>query len=260
MHSAQLRSRFSNVIVSDIVPDNIALARQLLSSPSSTSENGEGGGFSFRAADISSTANIPAGSIDLVFAANVMHFAEPQAEAMKAIAYQLRSGGTFAAALFGPARFADPAVQHLWERISFAGGRELLRVAGDKEKTIRVMARTEGKYSVAPLDGDLFVPGGKRVYLNMTEGGIQGMLPPEERHRNAEPSYVGVDDVEVFEEDEAWNFEMDLDGVKEHFGSFPFISQFPEAFTELYRELEEMKEKGPFKGWYPVTIILATRR
>lgn len=256
VHSSHLRSRFSTVIVSDLIPENTALARQLLC-PGGDSEKE---GFTFRAADLSDTSDIPRGSVDLVLAANVMHFADPQEGAMQAVAYQLKSGGTFAAALFGPARFCDEKMQDLWERVSYAGGKELLRVAGDVEKTVGVMARTQGRYDVAPLDPGLFLPGGRRIYLNMGKGGIQGMLPPEEAQRNKEPSYVGVDDVEVFEEDEGWKFEMDLKAVKEHFGSFPFISQFPEAFTELYQELEGMKKRQPFKGHYPVTIILATRR
>jgi SAM-dependent methyltransferase len=252
VYAKQLRSRFSHVIVSDIVPENIELARHRLH------DNAEG--FSFRAAALQDADNIPAGSVDMVFAANVMHFPEPQDKAMKAVAHQLRPGGTFFAAVFGPARFRDAELQDLWARVSNEGGRQLLKRAEDPEKTIRIMARTQDSYNVAPLDPALFAPGALRIHLNMGQGGVQGMLPPEEAHRNTEPNYSGDDDVDVHEDDEGWSFETDLAGVKEHFNSFPFISQFPDAFTALYQELGGMAHKAPFQGYFPVKIILATRR
>ena len=65
----------------------------------------------------------------------------------------------------------------------------------------------------------------------MGRGGIQGLLPPEEAHRNTEPNYTGPEDVEIYEDEEGWSFESGLAGVKEHFGWFPFVSQFPDALA-----------------------------
>jgi len=248
-----LRSRFSHVIISDIVPENVSSASsRLKDSP----------GFSFRVAKLQDASDIPPGSVDLVFATNVMHFAEPQGSAMATIARQLRPGGTFAAALFGPATLRDPRLQNLWARISQQGGRELLKIADDPDQTVRVMARTQGPYNVAPLSTELFRPGALRIHINMREGGILGMLPPEEAHRDTEPSFNGPDDVEVHvEEEEAWSFETGLEGIKQHFASFPFVSQFPGAFDGLYRELEALLGDGaPVRGYFPVKVILATRR
>jgi SAM-dependent methyltransferase len=255
VYATQLRARFSHVIVSDIVPANVDLARRRLRNAP---------GFSFRVAALEDADDIAPGSVDMVFAANVMHFPDPQAGAMAAIARQLRSGGTFCAAVFGPARFRDAKLQDLWARISERGGRQLLlRDRADeaaRTKTISIMARTQGMYNVAPLDPALFRPGALRIHLNMREGGVQGMLPPEEAHRNSEPEYTGPDDVVVHETDQGWDFEMDVAGVKEHFHSFPFITQFPGAFTDLYEELEAMAAGPAFKGSFPVKIILGTRR
>ncbi|MCJ1399416.1 hypothetical protein MMC11_002618 [Xylographa trunciseda] len=251
-YAQRLRSRFAHAIVSDIVPENVELARTRLRGTE---------GFSFRAARVEDADDIPAGSVDMVFATNMMHFPDPQDVAMGAIARQLRPGGTFAAALFGPARFHDAALQDLWARISYQGGRQLLKTVDDPAQTIRVMARTQDTYNVAPLGPELFEPGAQRVHLNMGKGGIQGMLPPEEAGRNTEPSYTGPGDVEVHEDEEGWSFETDLAGVKEHFGSFPFVSQFPDAFTDLYRELDDLLVDGrPVEGYVPVKVILATRR
>ncbi|KUI60116.1 hypothetical protein VP1G_07325 [Cytospora mali] len=249
-YAQQLRSRFSHVIVSDIVPENVELARNRLGTD----------GFSYRAARVEEADDIPAGSVDMVFAANVMHFPDQQA-AMAAVARQLRPGGTFACSLFGPARFEDAALQALWTRISHQGGRELLKGADRPEETIRVMARTQDRYNVAPLDTEVFLPGARRVHLNMGRGGIVGLLPPEEAHRNMEPDYSGPDDVEIIEDEEGWSFETDLDGVKEHINSFPFVAGHPEALADLFRELEDMLGDGRLvQGYWPAKIILATRR
>lgn len=249
-YALRLRAEFDHVMVSDIVPRNIELAEQRLKGKD---------GFSFRAAELQKVDDIEPGSVDMVFAANVMHFPEAQADAMRAIARQLRPGGTFMAAVFGPARFIDPKLQKLWSRISYQGGRELLQVVEDPTSTIGIMARTQDGYNVAPLDGELFAPGAQRINVNMKNGGVLGMLPPDESFRNTEPCYTGPDDVEIHEEDDGWNFETDLAGVKEHFDSFPFISQFPQAFKSLYEELDTLKDSGPFQGYFPVKIILATR-
>lgn len=260
-YAPHLRSRFSHVIISDIVPSNIASARKRLGESTSS-------GYTFRVAPLTSASDITPGSVDLIFATNVMHFAEPQDEAMAVIARQLRSGGTFAAALFGPATLRDDKLQDIWRRISQQGGRELLKVADDVQATIRVMARTQGGYNVAPLDTELFLPGALRVHINMGKGegggGILGMLPEEEAHRDVEGRYEGVEDVEVWVEDEEedWSFEADLEGVKEHFGSFPFVSGFPGKFDGLFEELERRVKElgGKVGGYFPVKVILATRR
>ncbi|KAK8104561.1 uncharacterized protein PG998_011594 [Apiospora kogelbergensis] len=252
-YAQRLRARFVHVIVSDIVPANVELARAHLQGLN---------GFSFRTARLEDASDIPAGSVDMVFAANVMHFAEPQDAAMEAVARQLRPGGTFAAATFGPARFADePRLQDLWGRISREGGRRLLASVDDPAATARVLARVEGAYNVAPLSPELFAPGALRVHLNMEHGGIEGVLPPESRHLDTEPIFTGPDDVETFEVEEGWGFEMDLAGVKEHFASFPFVSKFPDVFMEMYKELDELLADGRrVKGHFPAKIILATRR
>ncbi|KAK8045577.1 hypothetical protein PG993_005601 [Apiospora rasikravindrae] len=251
-YSQRLRSKFSHVIVSDIVPANVELARARLRGLD---------GFSFRTAKLEDADDIPAGSVDMVFATSVMHFPDPQEAAMEAIARQLRPGGTFAAATFGPARFRDTDLQDLWDRISLEGGRRLLGSVDDPATTAKSMARTQGRYNVAPLGPELFAPGAQRVHLNMRHGGIQAILPPEAAHLNTDPDFTGPDDVEIFEEEEGWGFEMDLAGVKEHFGSFPFVSKFPDAFTELYRDLDALLADGRrVGGYFPAKIILATRR
>ncbi|KAH8597595.1 S-adenosyl-L-methionine-dependent methyltransferase [Bisporella sp. PMI_857] len=249
-YAQKLRDTFSHVIVSDLVPKNVELAQDRLGSD----------GFSYRAAKVEEADDIEEGSVDMVFATNVMHFPD-QKVAIDAIAKQLKPGGTFTCSVFGPARFEDRRLQDLWARISYQGGRVLLKKSDNPEETIRIMARTQDGYNVAPLDPKLFRPGAQRVALNMSRGGIARLLPPEEAHRNKEPNYTGPDDIEIFEDEEGWSFETDLEGVRGHIESFPYVAADPEAFTKLFQELEELLDDGKtIRGYWPAKVILATRR
>lgn len=249
-YSAQLRSRFDHVVVSDIVAENVQFAESRLGTD----------GFSYRAAKVEEADDIAEGSIDLVFATNVLHFVD-QNVALEAISKQLRPGGTFAGAGFGPALFNDPKVQDVWNRISQQGGRVLLKKADQPEQTIRVMKRSQDGYNNAPLDKKFFLPGAQRVHLNMEKGGITGLLPPELAGDFDEPVYTGPNDVEVFENEEGWSFDWTLEDFKEHFGSFPHSKEDPAAFVELWNELDELlKNKSRLDGVFPAKLILATRR
>ncbi|MCJ1275995.1 hypothetical protein MMC21_003800 [Puttea exsequens] len=242
-----LRSKFSHVIVSDIAPENIALAEGRLGVD----------GFSYRAARVEEEDDIPVGSVDMVFATNVMHFCD-QDLAMEAIARQLRPGGTFACAGFGAAVFEDERVQETYTRIHQSGGRAMLKKASEPGTLVGVMARTQGAYNVAPLDEALWLPGAQRVLLNMEGGGITAPLPPEIQVK--EPLHTGVDDVEVVESEEGWSFVTDLEGLREHVESFPFAREDPVVFEELWREMEDVVKDGSVEGHWPAKIILATRR
>lgn len=246
-YAAKLRSKFQHVIISDIAPDNVTFAKERLGTD----------GFSYRTAKVEEGEDIPDGSVDMVFATNVMHFCD-QKLAMEVIAKQLRPGGTFACAAFGAAHFEDPRVQGIYVSISQIGARELLKTLNDPDKLIAAMARTQGAYNVAPLDEALFLPGAQRVHLNMPKGGMTSPLPPE--CQVDEPLHTGANDVEVFDSEEGWSFVTDINGIREHVASFPFGRSDSEAITQLWRQLEEVVGDGPVKGHWPAKIILATRR
>lgn len=249
-YSEILRSRFGHVIVSDIVAKNIELAQDRLGTE----------GFSYRVAKLESADDIPAESVDMVFATNVMHFPD-QEVGMSAVVRQLKPGGTFACATFGPARFENAQLQDLWQRISYQGGRALLKKSEDPMQVIGVMARTQDNANIAPLDTRFFAPGAKRVHLNMANGGIVGILPPENAHLNTEKEHTGAGDEILFEDAPEWSFEKDLDGVKEHICSFPFVSDNLADFTDLFVELDDLLGDGRIvRGHWPVKIVLATKR
>lgn len=247
-YAKKLRSRFDNVIISDIIPENIQLAQERLGTD----------GYRYRASKIEEADDIEPGSVDLLFATNVFHFADQHA-AVEAIAKQLRAGGTLAIAGFGAARFRDAGVQDVWARITHQGGRALLQHADKPEQTRKVMERSSGFYNVAPLSEQLFKPGARRIHLNMAEGGLTSLLPPTEK--KSEPNYTGANDVVAFENEEGWSVETDLEGLKAHFASFPFSVLDPSAYVELWQEMGELLKDGrKVDAYFPAKIILATRR
>ena len=245
-YAAILRSKFRHVIVSDIAPDNVVLAQERLGT----------NGFSYRTARVEDANDIANSSVDMVFATNVMHFCE-QKLAMEAVAEQLRPGGSFVCAVFGAACFEDTRLQDLYIRIGQTGARALLQQVNDPEKLIAAMNRTQGSYNVSPLDETLFLPGARRINLNMPKGGIVSPLPPE--MRMDEPLHTGPNDIEVFEREDGWNFVTDLNGVREHIATFPFARDFG-VFADLWQEVESIVGDQPVKGSWPAKIILATRR
>lgn len=77
-------------------------------------------------------------------------------------------------AQFSPARFHEPDLQDLCARVSHEGGSQLLKGVDEPSETIRVMGRTSGTPNIASLSPELFMPGARRIQLNMDKGGIQG--------------------------------------------------------------------------------------
>lgn len=249
-YARRLKQHFDHVIISDVSKGNVDLAQARLGT----------NGFSYRTAKVEEADDIAPSSVDMVFATNMMHWADQEA-AMEAIAKQLKPGGTFACAGFGAARFEDPSVEDVWKRLNWQGGRTLIRQSDDPEQTIAIMSRSQGRYNVAPLREDWFLPGAKRIHLNLHMGGVAEMVPPEEAHRIREPDRCGAQDVETFERDEGWFFEADWQGVKEHMESFPYLNLEDDESARLKVELESLvRSRGTVRGHWPANIILATRR
>lgn len=249
-YARRLRAKFDHVIVSDISARNIEFARARLGSD----------GFSYRVAKVEDADDVANASVDMVFATNMMHFAD-QHSAMSAIAKQLTSGGTFACAGYGTARFQDAELQDIWTRINHHGGRVLIDRSDQPERTIAIMGRTQDRYNVAPLDSQYFRSGAQRIRLNLERGGVAEMIPPEKAHLNIEPDHTGSSDIEIFEHEGGWYFETDLEGVRDHIASFPYLMEDPVGSAQLFQDLEDlMRSKKIVRGHWPANMILATRR
>lgn len=85
VHTARLSKRFQQILVSDASKSNISIARTHLEKE---------GNCSFRIARLEDADGLEPASMDMVFATNVLHFTDVD-EAIEAITYQLKPGGTF---------------------------------------------------------------------------------------------------------------------------------------------------------------------
>jgi len=132
---------------------------------------------------------------------------------------------------------------------------------GSRDKALRAMARSGDRYDVASLDPAVFLPGALRIHIEMEAGTATELLPPEVKKTFVRPAYTGSDDVELWEQEDGWTFEADLAGIKMHFATFLFSSQAPEAFEELWKEMELLlADRKMVKGFWSTKVILATRR
>ena len=167
VHSARLAKHFDHVIISDIVPDNVKQAKERLGKDR----------YSYKAMNIEDADSLEEGSVDMVFAATMMHFADFDL-AFKAIAKQLKPGGTFTALCCGIATLSDKQAQKIWHRMWFEGIRVMLRHASDRKKRLETIAKSGSGYNTMPMDEQYFLSGALRITLNCG-GKWPKMVPPD---------------------------------------------------------------------------------
>lgn len=248
-HAQQLRDRFRHVIVSDVVPENVKLAQERLGTD----------GFSYRAAPLEQADDIP----------------RQCGLGLCGQRHALRQPGRRHARRRGAAEVRRHLrLRRIWSRE--VRGRGRAGRLGAHYAARRPRASAQG--GPAGADGQDHGPKPGRVRRGAArprmvpprraagasehgEGGLTRLLSPEDLERAAEPRHMGSDDVETWEHEEGWGFETNLDGIKEHFASFPFSAEDPAAFTELWWEMERLVGDGrPVRGYWPAKVILATLR
>ena len=280
IHSPRLAKYFEHVIVSDIVPDNIELAKERLGTER----------YSYKAMSMEDADAVAESSVDLVFAATMMHFTNYD-RAIGAVAKQLRPGGTFVVLGYGIATLSDKQAQDIWHRLWFEGIRVTIRHAKDRRNRLETFAKSGTGYATMPVGEDYFIPGALRIILNC-DGKWPKMVPDDVQEEvdaefDFQPgkqfqdlSVVGVNkgfvlcgrgllsvaamgpNDKIVEEDEAgWSFKTDIEGLRDQWNSFPFEAQEPTAFTSMWKEMEVLLGDGrAVEGVWPAKIILATRR
>ncbi|KAK4962447.1 hypothetical protein LTR10_000073 [Elasticomyces elasticus] len=256
-HARRLKQKFEHVIVSDIILENVQQASERLGPE----------GFSYRTAKLEDAEGIKPGSVDMFFAATCMHFCDLDL-AQKAIARQLKPGGTFVCAGYGVAVFADEDVNAIAEKFWFEALRVSLRHAPSPEVAaikLQRRGRAHAEYDFARTDEEYFEGGALRIKLISPPVGREAwyqMVPPDLAEAGKyERSSAGPNDVHCVEEMQGWAFETDLQGIKDQLASLAFPKEEPAAFDGLWREMEEvMKDGRRVKGWWPSRLILATRK
>lgn len=107
VYTRQIAPKFKTTIISDSDASNVDAARAYL---------GEDPSFKFRAAKGREAADIDAGTVDLVFGANMIHYTDVD-ETLRVVLHQRKSGGTLALGGFGLPLLLDPELQSLWSQV-----------------------------------------------------------------------------------------------------------------------------------------------
>ena len=279
VHSHRLAKYFQHVVISDVAPSNIELAKERLGTQQ----------YSYRARRIEDADAPPAGSVDMVFAAAMMHFVVFD-QAFEAIARQLKPGGTFVAFLNGIATLHDERADDVWRRLWWEGQHILLRLGKDRKGRLQTVGRTASGYDAVPVPEKYFLPGALRVTLNSGEG-WPVMLPPDlqselettwgsingealyrlalalSRSQNSSKSQeltsilaVSSNEQRVYENEPGWSFKADMQDLRNQFDTFPFAGHEPEKFAPLWQELEAIVGSRTIEGTWPARFILATRK
>jgi ubiquinone/menaquinone biosynthesis C-methylase UbiE len=258
IHSPKLARRFSHVILCDPGQANIDLAREALL-PLAVS-GGSTTTYDFHV-NTAENSTLPDASLDMVFMANALHYTDPEL-ALHNIARQLKPGGTFVAAAFGVPYFEDAGIRAVYRRMSehaFHRINETFKDGSNKSMNMpRILEMQDSAYDSVVLPPELFEGNIQRVKLN-----FQGRHKPFHMtgfEEPVSPSRLGSEDERIEVEDTDWYLDMDLQGVKDFFSSFPVGNDDKEFIAQCWQDLEAAAPNGRYKGAWPVSIVLATRR
>ena len=253
VHSARLANRFEKVILTDVAESNISLAQTQLQGP----------GFEFHAAKLEDTINLlPAGSVDLVFAATMLHFTDIP-KALEAVAHQLKPGGTFAIPCTGLLILQDARAQEIWAKLHRKGLEPFSRKF--RETWVPSFQANGTGYDSVLLPEEYFEPGALRMRLNETmrdtPGGLkyEMLISPEIRDKCPPISRIKPDEKVVFEDDEDWRVAKDIADPRQVISTYLFDMK-ADVMKELWSELENIVGDRVVDGRWVTYLTLATRK
>ena len=250
-HTIRLSKHFQDTIVSDASEGNINIAKGYLDKESN---------YSFRFARIEDTQALEPSSVDMVFAANMLHFTDVD-RAMKAIAYQLKRGGTFVGTMFGMIALLDPHVHSIWRRILWRLNEIMLNDEQTRQTWISTMSIANSHYDAVPISSKYFRQNALRIKINFLDGfSFYEYLPPSMKSQVPLHSRVGRDDQVLIEENDDWCFKVGIAGLQKIFSTFHFDKDQDTEIMNLWRDLEAAVGDGEVSGVWPTVLILATRR
>ena len=271
IHSPRLAHRFEEVVVSDAAEGNVALARAALGAAGAAESSKTK--YSFHISKFESSGEFLAeGSLDLIFAATMLHYCDVSA-ALHAAAFQLGSGGTLAIALAAIAVLDDPTLQAKWLELMHAGCEGMyarLRAAWGEERFQAALRLNASGYDDVGLDEEVWESGALRVRFADSGVAVPGegggawydtWVPPGLREEYPRPpSQVGSSERVICEdgEGEEWRFQMDCQGLRKNLETFPFDFGL-EKMVALWAESEQVVGERVVEGRWPSRLILATR-
>jgi SAM-dependent methyltransferase len=246
--SPELATRFKRVIVTEPAEGNLEIAKATLAGAAEASK------YEFESAKVEDETR-ESGSVDMVFAANVMHFVKLE-QGMGVIAKQLKPGGTFFAGLWGMSILRDERADEIWRRIFDAILGEAQDVMTEQRRRETLEIQDSGYDAIAFEDG---------VWMDVQRVKFNGADEDAFRlMRNAKGKYplvsrVGEGERVSKEEDPEWFFETGLEGLKEMASTFPFTPD-KDVIEPLWEDMEAALGGGKCKGYFPASIIMATKR
>ena len=258
VHSARLVKKFKRVLVTDAAEKNVDLARKRLIG----GEDYERCEFKTLKLEQSITL-LPSASMEMVFAAVMMHFTDLN-EAMAAVAHQLKPGGTFAAAGFGYLILEDEAAQSAWLKVWQKGSERYLKGQSTplNEYIKQAVQVGASAYDAIPVSEEYFQPGALRIRLNWPGDGCwyKYCVPPGFEDQLPIWSQVGAQDIASKESEAGWDVEMDLAALQRVVQTFPTIDFADEEISKRWRDFQLLVGDRKLKGHWPAFLILAERR
>ncbi|KAF2487321.1 S-adenosyl-L-methionine-dependent methyltransferase [Neohortaea acidophila] len=251
VHSARISQRFERAIVTDPSAENIKVARGRLPEAK----------YEFQVSTLEETGtSIPAASVDMVFAATMLHFCDVP-RAFEAVAHQLKPGGTFVALCLGVYVLEDAAAQEAMEAFFHTVIRGMIRKVGEglmeRSKTM-FYAYDDLVFPEASFDQRT-----QGIFWNWnddpSENWYRFSVPPEYRARQPPLARVGTQAQVLRKVDESLAFEKDMAGLMEHINTFPW-DQEDEAQKQALQRLEALVGDGTVKGHWLASVIMATRK
>ena len=274
--SLVLAQRFAKVAVTEPAGASLDVARQRLTQ----GEEAAARKFSFHEAGAEDATVQGPGSVDMVFACVMMHWTDVPV-AIATFYQQLKPGGTLLMCLFGMARFFDPAIQRLWGRImSTAINHRHDSLPGEmRRRANRDLNMQDTGYDAIELPESMFrAEATQRIKINFYGDDRNAQrLGPECDTGLEYVSRIRPGEQVIREDDvEEWFLEKNLDGLREYhylllwfplniLYGLPFLFHTypmgcPESAVEAdFKELEAKLDGGTCKGYWPVSIILATK-
>ena len=252
-HSPRLVNKFSHVIVSDPWESNIQVAKSHLADQ-----------CTFMISSLEdSIKNLPAQSVDLVFCQSMWHYT--RAEAIDAVAHQLKPGGTLAISMAGFPVFTDPKVWDIWTRMfRLTVANEVNKRGGPYGIVRRPMRIQLSQLDCVELSQQNFKPGAQRIKMKDPLGPErdyvrEALLPKEFEDDMPHWSEIGDTDVVVYREvTEEWRFKANYQGLRDIVKTYPQNFEAEEQL-KLWGEMKALLGDGETEGVWPYSLVLATR-
>lgn len=165
----------------------------------------------------------------------------------------------FLAAATGILALRDPDLNEMWFDIN----RRLDEIYLDRDETrqgwIRLLSIFRSSYDSIPVDSKHFLPHAQRIKLGRPFN-WHGIIPSACDSLIPSVSRVGEDDEIVIEDNDEWDIDIDMNGIRKVFDTYRFDVNKDTKLASLWNQLEESIGASNVPACWPSLLILATKR